>query len=95
LTLVFWFYFALFFALFYHFIIVLFSPEPWNEILDSTKHSSSPVQDIKLMDGLTESLTLIADQNPKTYNEDCLYLSVYTSKPSETTNLPVSTLTHE
>ena len=71
-------------------LLTVFRPDAWNGILDATKHSASPAQDPSFMDGLSDYLPIIAYQDPKTYSEDCLYLSVYTSKPSATAKLPVS-----
>ena len=71
-----------------------FSPEPWDGVLDATKHSASPVQNRRLMSGLVESLPLIVDQDSKTYNEDCLCLSVYTTNPSTAEKLPVKHVCH-
>ena len=42
------------------------------------------------MEGLLQYLPLFNDQNPVAYDEDCLYLSVYTSNPTSAAKLPVS-----
>jgi len=45
------------------------------------------------MDFIQEYMpAIIVDDLTITHDEDCLYLSVYTSNPSKTANLPVSVL---
>ena len=74
-----------------HFKIFLsVSPEPWDGILDASEHSPSPHHDSTLMIKLRTMLPLLDDRIPKSHSEDCLYLSVYTTNPSEDQNRPVN-----
>jgi len=53
-------------------------------------HSAVPIQNPKRMAMLFEYMPEVVNEYPVKYDEDCLYLSVYTSNPSKTANLPVS-----
>ena len=68
-----------------------FSPEPWDGILDATKHSSVPMQDKQMMTDQTQFMPGFDADEVITSDENCLYLSVYTSNPCNSANLPVST----
>ena len=70
----------------------LFRPEPWDGLLDASKHSAVPIQNQDGMKDILNYMPGVVDESPKTFDEDCLYLSVYTSNPSKTANMPVSIL---
>ncbi|CAK8697499.1 cocaine esterase-like [Clavelina lepadiformis] len=65
--------------------------EPWQGILDGTKMSPRPLQDEAFEEELYGNLPLLNqfEENLSDFSEDCLYLTVYTSNPSATANMPV------
>ena len=72
--------------------LFFYSPDPWDGILDATKHSAAPKQNADGMKEIGEFMPDIVGEDPITFDEDCLYLSVYSRNPSKAANLPVSTL---
>ncbi|CAK8697498.1 unnamed protein product [Clavelina lepadiformis] len=66
--------------------------EPWQGILDGTKMSPRPLQDDAFEEELYGNLLLLNqfEENLSHFSEDCLYLTVYTSNPSTTANMPVT-----
>ena len=69
---------------------IQFRPDSWDGILDATKQAPAPIQDTEGMAMLYDFMPELVEEHPQIYDEDCLYLSVYTSNPSKTANLPVS-----
>lgn len=67
-------------------------PDSWSGVLDGTKHSASPQQDLEPIKELRNFLPMPINDVSEELSEDCLYLSIYTATTSKTANLPVNKL---
>ena len=59
--------------------------------MDGTKAAKSPVQSLEFFNAYKDMMPFSEDFGEKwtDMSEDCLYLSVYTSNPSPSANMPV------
>lgn len=71
-----------------------FRCEPWEGVLDGTKLKNSPMQSEAMVKGLEPFYPFTNEFNEdiNKFDEDCLYLKIYTSNPDA--KMPVCSTTH-
>jgi len=75
----------------YIYIIFPVRAEPWEGTFDAIKSPASPMQNLELFSELNDYFPgfTIIDEDNKYQSEDCLNVTVYTSNPDESANMPV------